>query len=299
MKTPEERSVDPASIEMLKRTDAEGLPVTWDRYEAMQPQCGFGHLGLCCKNCAMGPCRIDPFGNGPSEGICGASADVIAARNLARMIAAGTAAHSDHARSVTHTVLLAAQGSDYAVKDERKLRRLAEEWEIDADGKDISQLAKEVAETALAEFGRQEGHLRFVSRAPAETQRRWEEADVTPRGVDREVVSVLHRTHVGSDSDMKNIIMGGVRTALADGWGGSMIGTELTDVLFTSPAWLRSETNLGVINPKNVNIIVHGHEPILSEMIVAACQDPALIELAKSTGAEGITLREDLELAVE
>ena len=290
VKTPDQQSVDPASIAMLKHASASGLSTTWDRHEAMQPQCGFGQLGLCCRNCTMGPCRIDPFGEGPTEGICGATAEIIAARNLARMIATGSAAHSDHARDSTTALLAAATGGDYAIKDERKLRKLAEEWGIASDGKDARQLAGEVARMALAQFGQQEGELKFVARAPQETQKRWRQYDVVPRGIDREIVDTLHRTHIGCDSDYQHIIIGGIRTALADGWGGSMIATEVQDILFGTPGWIRSRANLGVIEPNKVNVIVHGHEPVLSEMLVAASHDKELVELAKSKGAEGICL---------
>lgn len=290
MKSPEEKSADPAAVEMIKYAAEQNLPLAWDRFEAMQPQCGFGTLGICCRNCTMGPCRIDPFGNGPSEGVCGATADIIAARNVVRMIAAGASAHSDHARDITHALLLASDGGDYSIKDPEKLRSLASEWGIETDGKSVEELAKAVAQTASGQFGQQEGELRFIQRAPKVTQERWRKAGVVPRGIDREVVDILHRTCIGSDSDPKSIILGGVRTALADGWGGSMIGTELSDILFRTPTWLRAETNLGVIEPKNVNVMVHGHEPVLSDMIVAASQDPELIALAREKGAEGITL---------
>jgi len=86
---PKQRSIDPAAQQMIQRAADEQIDLAWDRYEAMQPQCGFGELGICCRNCHMGPCRIDPFGKGPQRGVCGASADVIVARNLIRMIAAG------------------------------------------------------------------------------------------------------------------------------------------------------------------------------------------------------------------
>ena len=290
MRAPEERSADPASIEMLCHVALQQLPVAWDRHEAMQPQCGFGQLGLCCRNCTMGPCRIDPFGHGPAEGICGATADIIAARNLARMIAAGTAAHSDHGRDVAHTLSISAQGGDYAVRDEPKLRRLAAEWGIPTDGRSVQDVAHAVAEAAMAQFGQQTGTLKFTQRAPEATRQRWKEADVEPRGIDREVVDLLHRTNIGCDSDYEHIMLTGVRTALADGWGGSMIATELQDILFRSPTWLRSQANLGVLQPNEVNIVVHGHEPLLSEMLVAASQDAELLNLAKSKGAEGIAL---------
>ena len=292
MKTPEQRSVDPATQRVLESAASRDIEVAWDRQEAQEPQCGFGRLGLCCRNCTMGPCRIDPFGNGPSEGVCGATADIIAARNLARMIAGGAAAHSDHGRDIAHTLMLAVEreDGDYQVKDEQKLLALAEDLGVEAAGRALRDVAKEVAERCFAQFGQQHGESAFTARAPEDQRRRWREAGVMPRGVDREIVEIMHRTHIGVDNDPVNIIMQGIRAALADGWGGSMIATDLSDVLFRTPRWVRGRANLGVLDPKAVNVIVHGHEPTLSEMIVAAAQDAELVELAKSKGAEGINL---------
>ena len=277
---------------MLTRTASEGLPVAWDRHEEMEPQCGFGALGICCRNCTMGPCRIDPFGDGAQAGICGATADIIAARNLVRMIAGGAAAHSDHGRDVAHTLLMAAEDPNcsYQIKDEAKLFALAKELGVETGGKDARQIAKAVAEIAFGQFGQQHGELVFLARAPKDQLRRWQETGVTPRGIDREIVEIMHRTTMGVDNDPVSIILQGIRAALADGWGGSMIATELSDVLFRSPSWVRSRANLGVLDPAAVNIIVHGHEPTLSEMIVAAAQDPQLVALARSKGASGVNL---------
>jgi len=292
MKTPKQRSIDPATIKMLKKMESCEHDIVWDRYDAMQPQCGFGQLGICCRNCAMGPCRIDPFGEGPSEGVCGATADIIAARNLVRMIAAGAAAHSDHGRDTAETLLMASKdpNCDYKIKDMGKLQALAKEMGVDTEGKSTAEIAKGVADLAFAQFGQQHGEVIFTARAPEAQKNDWRKAGVMPRGVDREVVEIMHRTHIGVDNDYKNLIMQGVRSSLADGWGGSMIATEVTDILFRSPQWVRSRANLGVLEKDNVNIVVHGHEPILSEMIVAATQDPEIVELAKKSGAKGITL---------
>ena len=292
MRSPEKRSMDPATIEMLRRVAECNVSVAWDRHEAMEPQCGFGSLGICCRICVMGPCRIDPFGEGPSEGVCGATADIIAARNLARMIASGAAAHSDHGRDIAHTLLMASEDEDcdYRIKDEKKLRALAKELGVATEGKDLKEVAKGVAEIAFSQFGQQHGELVFTKRAPEDQRKRWREQHVVPRGVDREIVEIMHRTTMGVDNDPKNIIMQGVRAALGDGWGGSMIATDLSDVLFRTPEWVRSYANLGILKSDEVNIIVHGHEPTLSEMIVAASRDKELLELAKSKGAKGINL---------
>lgn len=288
----EEKSIDKASQELLEIAEKEGIDIAWDRYEAMLPQCGFGELGLCCRNCVLGPCRIDPFGEGPQKGVCGATAEIIAARNLIRMIAGGAAAHSDHGRDIAHTLLLTAQGKTegYQIKDEEKLLSLANELGVKIDGRDKKEVALEVAEKVFSEFGQQHGELQFSHRAPEKRQALWRKQGIMPRGIDREIVEVMHRTHIGVDNDCEHLISHGMRTALGDGWGGSMIATELSDVLFGTPRPIRAIANLGVLKVDEVNLVVHGHEPTLSDVIVTAAQDPELIELAKKNGAKGINL---------
>ncbi|MBA7692290.1 Carbon monoxide dehydrogenase 1 [subsurface metagenome] len=241
----------------------------------------------------MGPCRVDPFGEGPQAGICGATADTIAARNLLRMIAAGAAAHSDHGRDIAHTFKMAVESDscDYMIKDELKLREVAARYGIKIEGRQTKEIASDLADAALSEFGKQEGTL--VSAAaypPPARQKVWQEFGVTPRSIDREIVEIMHRTHIGVGSDYKNLIKQGIRASLADGWGGSLIATELSDILFGSPWPIRFGANLGVLEDEQVNIIVHGHEPSLSDIIVAVSQEPKLIKMAKDKGAKGINI---------
>ena len=281
-----------ASLEMIQQAKEASVSTAWDRQNEQAPSCGFGELGICCRICFMGPCRIDPFGDGPSRGVCGATAETIVARNFLRMIAAGAAAHSDHGRGVAQAFLATAQGKikGYEIKDEVKLMAIAEEFEINTEGKNKNQLAEEVGKYALAEFGRQEGLVKFLKRAPKARQEIWNKLGVAPRGVDREIVECLHRTHMGVDQDYKSIMRQGSRAALGDGWGGSMIATELQDIMFKTPVPLRSKVNLGVLKETQVNIIVHGHEPLLSEIIVLVAQDKEMLDLAKKAGAEGINI---------
>jgi carbon-monoxide dehydrogenase catalytic subunit len=283
---------DQASQQMVRRAAEEGVEIVWDRYEAMQPQCGFGSLGICCRICSMGPCRIDPFGEGPQQGVCGANADTIAARNLARMIAGGAAAHSDHGRGVAHTLLLAASGenTDYRVKDEEKLEAVAAIYNIDTEGRDKQEIAAAVAQAALKDFGRYDGHVRTTGYAPQPRQKLWQDLGILPRAVDREIVETMHRTHMGVDTDYKNIIRHGLRTAIADGWGGSMIATELSDILFGSPHPLRARANLGVLKADHVNVVVHGHEPTLSDIIAVVSQDKEIRAAAQAKGAAGVNI---------
>jgi len=284
---------DKATQMMIKRAAEENIQTVWDRWDAQQPQCGFGTLGLCCRHCSMGPCRIDPFGNGPAVGVCGANADTIAARHLVRMIAAGAAAHSDHGRDIAHTLLAIGQNpdSDYSIKDPEKLKAVAEQvYGIKTADKELRQIALEVAHAALHEFGQQEGFVKMAEMAPAPRVKLWKELGIMPRSVDREVVETMHRTHIGVDADYKNVIKQGLRTALADGWGGSMIGTELSDVIFSLPNPLQTRANLGVLKKDWVNVVVHGHEPTLSDIIAIVSKDEELTKKCVAKGAKGINL---------
>jgi carbon-monoxide dehydrogenase catalytic subunit len=286
------KSVNADARAMMEIAHKEGIETVWDRLEAQQPQCGYCNLGTSCRICAMGPCRVDPFGEGPQKGVCGADADIIVARNLARMIAAGASAHSDHGRDILETLHLVGEGATdlYRVRAPEKLQRLAEEYGLEVEGLSEQELAAALAWEMMEDYGMRRDRLPFAMRAPQTRRETWEKTGTYPRGVDRENVEVLHRTHMGVDNDWINILLHAVRTSLSDGWGGSMIATELSDVLFGVPQPVSSQMNLGVIQEDQVNIILHGHNPMLSEVIVAASEDPELLDLAEEKGAAGINL---------
>ena len=295
----ETKSIDKASIRMIDKAAGDGVNTAFDRAEAMRP-CPIGVVGSCCKHCGMGPCRV-PLPKGRTEtaeekqkrrGICGATAETIAARNFIRMVAGGAAAHSDHARGVAELFLAVAKGEapGYEIKDEQKLLQLALDWGIEIGDRSNQEIAVDIGEKALNEFGKQEGEILFLRRAPLRRQELWRREGVAPRGIDREIVEIMHRTHIGVDQDYRSLLKQGVRAALADGWGGSMIATELQDILFGTPAPVLGRVNLGVLKSDEVNLIIHGHDPLLSEMIVVVAQDPQMIELAKSKGAGGINI---------
>jgi carbon-monoxide dehydrogenase catalytic subunit len=286
---PEKRSIDKASQEMIALMAKAGQENAWDRLDAQMPQCGFGKSGVCCRICQMGPCRISKKA---PLGVCGADVDTIVSRNYLRMVAAGVSAHSDHGRTVAEVFLAAAKGEapDYKIKDTVKLNTLATELGVKTEGREVNEIAIDIGEIALGEFGKHSGVQLMTLRAPKPRRALWEKYNITPRAVDREVTESLHRSTMGVDQDYKSILGQASRAALADGWGGAMLATELQDILFGTPFPGRGEVNMGVIQENEVNIIVHGHEPILSEMIAAASQDPQLIEEAKKVGANGINV---------
>ena len=212
------------------------------------------------------------------------------ARNFLRFVAGGAATHSDHGREICHTLYQAKEGGNYQVKDPEKLLRIAKEWGVETEGKDIYDLAHEIAEMALMEYGKPFGVQRFLKRAPEHTQKLWHEAGIEPRAIDREVSTAMHMTHMGNSSLPEALIRQSLRNGLSDGWGGSMAGTEFSDVLFGTPKPVDTTANIGVMEKDMVNIIVHGHDPSLSEMVVYYANDPEMIALAKSVGAKGINV---------
>lgn len=280
--------------QLIEKAEEEGISTVWHRYLDQQPQCGFGLLGLCCRICNMGPCRIDPTGYGPSRGVCGATADTIVARNLLRMIAAGAAAHSDHARDVVRVLRLVVEGRTkaYRIADLEKLRSVAQMLGIATEGRSDIEIAKDLVNVLEKEFGKQdEEPLALVKAyAPRKRLRIWSELGVVPRSIDREICECMHRTHVGVDADPASLLLHGVRTAIADGWSGSMMATLLSDIMFGTPRPTKTYANLGVLQEDMVNIVVHGHNPILSMKIVEKAMSEEMQRYAQSLGAKGVNV---------
>jgi carbon-monoxide dehydrogenase catalytic subunit len=274
---------------MLEKAARDGVNDAFTRADAQGKCCTFGVDGVCCRVCHMGPCRITPRS---PEGVCGANADTIAARNLLREVAAGTAAHSDHGRGLVLLLKAIAEGrgGDYRIKDERRLRTAAHEWNVPIEGLSTLEIAAKLTEVFQDEFSLQEGKLRTLSMAPEPRQGIWDRLGIAPRGIDSSVVEALHRTHIGVDHDYRNLVHGALKTAIADGWGGSMIATTVSDILFGTPEPIRGAANLGVLEEGSVNVLVHGHEPALTEILVAASRDPEITAKAKAVGAEGVNL---------
>ena len=279
--------MEEATASLLETGKKVGADSWQQRVKNQTPHCGFGESGTCCRICSMGPCRITKKA---PRGICGCDVHGIVGRNYLRFTAGGAATHSDHGRQIMHTLYQTKEGGAYQVKDPEKLKRIATEWGIPTEGRDIYDLAHEVAETGLLEYGKPFGVQKFLKRAPEHTQELWHKAGIEPRAIDREVSQSLHMTHMGCSSLPEALVKQSLRAGLSDGWGGSMMGTEFSDVMFGTPKPIDTTANLGVMEKDNVNIVVHGHDPSLSEMIVFYANDPEMIALAKEQGAKGITI---------
>ncbi len=285
----EDRVSDIASLEALQKAETDCVDTCFTRADTQQNHCKFGTSGICCRICHMGPCRITKKS---PLGVCGADADTIVARNFLREVTGGTAAHSDHGRHLVLRLKKVAQGdgNGYTIKDERALRQTAKQYKIEEAGRAKKDVALDLANLFLEEYTTQEDILKTLSLAPEKQQGFWKSGQILPKGIDSMVVESLHRTTMGVDHDYQNILRQAFRTALADGWGGSRIAMMVSDILFGTPSPVRSQSNLGVLQENTVNILVHGHEPEVSEMLAVAVQAPEITQYAKDAGAEGVTL---------
>jgi anaerobic carbon-monoxide dehydrogenase catalytic subunit len=280
-----------ATIQMLEKAKRDGVETAFDRAVNMKA-CPIGADSACCKMCAMGPCRLNSKDPYSKVGVCGATIDTIMARNFGRMVAAGSAAHTDHGMAMLEVFREVVQGhiTDYKIKDVMKLEEVARSIGIETENRPTEDVAMDLYKELERTYTQVEGEIPFAMRVPEKTLETWRKSGIVPRGAMREIMEMMHRTHMGVDQDYENIVKQCSRTALADGWGGSMVATEISDILFGTPVPTVAEVNMGVLKENMVNIIVHGHEPNLFESMLSSVNEPTLIEAAKSAGAKGINL---------
>jgi len=208
------------------------------------------------------------------------------------MVAAGGAAHTDHGMSMLDLFREVVNGNikDYKIKDPIKLEQVAASIGIEVEGREINDIAKDLYNELERTYTQVEGEIPFAKRVPEKTLETWRKHGIVPRGAMREIMELMHRSHMGVDQDYENITKQCSRTALADGWGGSMVATEISDILFGTPSPVSIEVNMGVLKEDQVNIIIHGHEPNLFESMLESVNEPTLVKAAEDAGAKGINL---------
>ncbi|MEJ2726531.1 MAG: carbon monoxide dehydrogenase, partial [Deltaproteobacteria bacterium] len=286
-----EATICDATAQMLRKAERDGVEIAFHRAASMKA-CPIGADSACCKHCSMGPCRLnskDPYGK---VGVCGATIDTIMARNFARMVASGAAAHTDHGMSMLDVFREVVNGriTDYKIKDPVKLEAVAKSIGIEVDGRELKDIAMDLYSELERTYTQVEGEIPFAQRVPEKTLETWRKHGVVPRGAMREIMELMHRTHMGVDQHYENLTKQCSRTALSDGWGGSMVATEISDILFGTPTPVKTDVNMGCLKEDQVNVIIHGHEPNLFESMLESVNDPGLIEAAKEAGAAGINL---------
>ncbi len=280
-----------ATAQMLEKARKDGVVIAFDRAANMKA-CPIGADSACCKHCAMGPCRLnakDPYGK---VGVCGATIDTIMARNFGRMVASGAAAHTDHGMVMLDLFREVVNGNitDYEIKDVKKLEEVARSIGVEVDDRAVKDIALDVYKELERTYTQVEGEIPYAQRVPPATLETWRKEGIVPRGAMREIMELMHRTHMGVDQHYENITQQCSRTALADGWGGSMVATDISDIIYGTPTPVMADVNMGVLKEKQVNIIIHGHEPNLFESMLQSVNSPVMLQAAKEAGAEGINL---------
>mgnify|MGYP003572747953 CR=1 FL=1 len=280
-----------ATYQMLEKARRDGVETAFDRAASMKA-CPIGADSACCKHCSMGPCRLnakDPYGK---VGVCGATIDTIMARNFARMVASGAAAHTDHGMSMLDLFREVVNGNieEYKIKDTNKLEEVAQSIGIETEGREVKDIALDLYEELERTYTQVEGEIPFAKRVPQGTLDTWRKLGIVPRGAMREIMEIMHRTHMGVDQHYDTTTNPCSRTAPGAGWGGPTVATEISDILFGTPSPVAADVNMGVLKEDQVNIIVHGHEPNLFESVLASVNDPTLLEAAKKAGAKGLNL---------
>lgn len=281
------RTIDPAALAVIDKNSENGQHETaYERYVKMQPQCNFGRSGVCCRICLQGPCRITKKA---SKGICGAHGYSIVARNLIRSISGGTGAHADHSRHMLYALMEVLEGNapDYKVEDSAKLKRVAKRLGIEVEGKEDNVLLEAVLEQAVSDFSKitSETCKWLETTVVPERLEVFKSCNINPRSVHTTIAETMGQTHMGVDADPVNLIFQGLKTSLCD-YICMHIGTDLSDILFGTPEPVTTEANFGVLDPEMVNIAVHGHNPLLSEMIVRQARE--MKGEAEAAGAKGV-----------
>ncbi len=286
------RQFDSPTQALINRGEALGIPTGVERLSAQQPQCGFGQLGTCCRMCYMGPCRIDPFGDGPTTGVCGATADTIVCRNLLREEVGGAASHVGHARHVVLSFkkMLEGKAPGYRITDKEKLLEIAQGLGIDTEGRDEKDIAFDIVNMALEDISRQdEETMNWIKlRAPKKEIEDWKDKGLIVSNAHNEIEEAMHRTSMGNDEDPLNLLIAALRIGIVDGYAGLHMTTDFQDMMFGTPKVRTVEANLGVLDREMVNIAMHGHDPVLSEKILE-CSSKLSSE-AEKAGAKGINV---------
>ncbi len=145
MKAVHKKSIDPAVNQTLVAAYRSQTPLIWDRAEAMQPQCGFGRLAICCSDCQEGPCRTNPFAQVPQQTICGWDNEALEAGRFLQKAADGAWAL---------TKLAGQAGAAFRDEVLRELVVSADEMPVFADMAERLQTIGRCTNAALADLAR-------------------------------------------------------------------------------------------------------------------------------------------------
>ena len=256
------------------------------RVEGQSTKCGFGLQGVCCRLCSNGPCRITPKA---PRGICGATADVIVARNFLRAVASGSGCYIHVVENTALNVKKTAMEKG-EIKGERSLKRLADAFGV--QGKDKWETAQIVAEKVIADLYKPEYEkMELVEKlAYAPRFKRWQELGILPGGAKSEVFHGVVKCSTNLNSDPVDMLTDCLKLGISTGLYGLTLTNLLNDVLLGEPELRMAPVGLRVIDPDYINIMITGHQHTIFVDLQEKLISKEAVEKAKAVGAKGFKL---------
>ena len=289
---PDKVSIEEQSKKLIEKLESEGIENIWSRFEKQQPQCGFGLLGLCCRNCLIGPCRIDPFELTIEKTSCGCDADTIVARNLLRSIASGTSSQLDLLLEILRffEAVISGRCKDLEIVAKDKLIELAKEFEIVTEGKNEIEIGKELLNKIhyeLSKFVDEELKLVYIPKDRVEI---WKKFGIYPFGVMREVIEAFHKTHEGVDTNPESLLKTCFKLGILVLWFISQISYIIQDVLTGIPIPRKGPMGFQTLSEDFVNIVIRIAKRPLIKRLIEITRDKEVEEKLKQVGAYGINI---------
>ena len=256
------------------------------RVEGQSTKCGFGLQGVCCRLCSNGPCRITPKA---PRGICGATADVIVARNFLRAVASGSGCYIHIVENTALNVKKTAMEKG-EIKGERSLKRLADAFGV--QGKDKWETAQIVSEKVIADLYKPEYEkMELVEKlAYAPRFKRWQELGILPGGAKSEVFHGVVKCSTNLNSDPVDMLTDCLKLGISTGLYGLTLTNLLNDVLLGEPELRMAPVGLRVIDPDYINIMITGHQHTIFVDLQEKLISKEAVEKAKAVGAKGFKL---------
>jgi len=228
-------------------------------------------------------------------------ADGMPMRYMLLRNAMGMSTYTYHAREVAKTLIATGEGkTPYRIKDVEKLRSFAEKIGLDPNG-DVNQLAIKVGNFLLEEINSDSRTpLRLVEAFASEPRKKkWRELGILPGGPTNENIDAVSHCLTNVDGDYVSLAKTAMRLGLSCIYG-SQLGLEMgQDILFGTPVPHEVNTDLGIIDPEYVNIVVDGHEPFVGMALIQLCHEGVIQDKAREVGAKGIHIIGAIETGQE
>lgn len=256
------------------------------RMDSQKIKCNFGQLGICCKLCANGPCRITPKA---PKGVCGANADTIVARNFLRAVAAGSGCYI-HVLENTARNLKSLGKTGGEIKGIHALGRLSEKLGITES--DPHKKAILVADLVLKDLYKPKFEKMEIVNELGYTPRldNWQKLNIMPGGAKSEVFDGIVKTSTNLNSDPVDMLLTCLKLGISTGIYGLTLTNLLNDIILGEPAIRPAKVGFKVIDTDYINLMITGHQQSIISHLEEELTKPEVVKKAQAVGAKGFKL---------